>query len=169
MTLAFALCLALTVQAAAAEKITFKPVTAALLKMDNRQVKHWNVYAAHKKEHLVLVQLGERLLVLDTELREVVELPPHTLERRGKDLRWERQKKADAEARRAQRKDAEKRASPGPDNTGASDAIATEQVLASDEWSVRDAGRARIIRVRLKDEGRLLEVQLPLAPDQRFY
>jgi hypothetical protein len=139
--------------AVAAEKIIWKPVTLALLKVDGRQAKFWNVYVAHKKEHLVLVQLGRRNLVLDTELREVVEIPLAALERKGKDLQWERLEKTDAEGAEAQ--------SPQSKNE--------EKVLATADWWIRDAGRARIVRVRLSDEGRVLEVQLPLRPDLRIF
>jgi hypothetical protein len=41
--------------------------------------------------------------------------------------------------------------------------------VATADWWMRDAGRARIIRVRLKEEGRVLEVQLPLRPDLRIF
>lgn len=151
MTIALVVAGALPV-VATAEKIVWKPVALALLKVDGRQAKFWNVYVAHKKENLVLVQLGRRNLVLDTELREVVEIPPAVLERKGKDLEWERAEKPNTEnteTRSAQRKNEEK-------------------VLETADWWIRDAGRARIIRVRLSEEGRVLEVQLPLRPDQRI-
>lgn len=124
----------------------------ALLKVDGRQAKFWNVYVAHKKEHLVLVQLGRRNLVLDTELREVVEVPPAALERKGKDLHWEPAEKTNTEGAGAQRTQKK----------------SEETVLATADWWIRDAGRARIIRVRLSAEGRVLEVQLPLRPDLRI-
>ena len=44
------------------------------------------------------------------------------------------------------------------------------KLLASDEWTDKHAGRARIIRLRLSAEGRRLDVQLPATPDLRkFY
>lgn len=136
---------------AAAEKVVWKPVVLAVLKVDGRPAKIWSVYVAQKKEHLVLVQLGRRNLVLDTELREVIEIVPAAIQRKGKDLQWERAERAnteDTETQRTQR--------------------AEEEAVASADWWIRDAGRARIIRVRLKEEGRVLEVQLPLRPDQRI-
>ena len=39
--------------------------------------------------------------------------------------------------------------------------------LPTADWVVRDAGRARRIRVRLADEGRVLEVQVPITQDFR--
>ena len=133
---------------AAAEKIEWRPVPLAVLKMDGRPVKLWNVYVAHKKEHLVLVQLGQRFLMLDTDLREVVEIAPAALKRKGSTLEWEAKEDSNARAQRnAERK--------------------SEKVLLSEEWSIREAGPARIIRVRLAAEGRVLEVQLPIRPDLR--
>ena len=81
----------------AAEKIVWKPVVLSLLKVDGKPAKIWNVYVAQKKEHLVLVQLGRRNLVLDTELREVIEIAPAAIQRKGKDLQWERAETANTE------------------------------------------------------------------------
>jgi len=39
--------------------------------------------------------------------------------------------------------------------------------MATTEWLVRDAGRVRRIRAKLSDEGRVLEVQVPIQPDLR--
>ena len=135
----------------AAEKIVWKPVVLALLKVDGKPAKIWGVYVAQKKEHLVLVQLGRRNLVLDTELREVIEIAPTAIQRKGKDLQWERAETANTENTETQRTQRTE-----------------EKALATADWWIRDAGRARIIRVRLKEEGRVLEVQLPLRPDQRI-
>lgn len=134
----------------AAEKITWKPVALAVLKVDRQPAKIWNIYVAQKKEHMVLVQLGRRFLMLDMELREVVELDPAMLQRKGKDLQWER------EATEARGKGG--RAGKQPRG---------ETLLSSEDWNIRDAGPARIVRVRLVAEGRVLEVQLPLRPDLR--
>ncbi len=152
------------VTASAAEKIVWKPVVLALLKVDGRPAKIWSVYVAQKKEHMVLVQLGRRNLVLDTELREVIEVAPAALQRKGKDLQWERAERANTEnteAQRTRREDTEK-------NTGQEAGATEDKLVTSADWWIRDAGRARIIRVRLKEEGRVLEVQLPLRPDQRI-
>ena len=144
----------------AAEKIVWKPVALAVLKVDERPAKIWEVYVAQKREHLVLVQLGRRNLVLDTELREVVEIPPAALQRKGKDLLWERAEKHNTEGAEAPFDSAQ-----GRQRTQRKD---EERALATADWWIRDAGRARIIRVRLKEEGRVLEVQLPLRPDLRI-
>ena len=72
----------------AQEKIVWKPLERATLRIDDRPVKVWNVYGAEKKEHLILVQLGQRFLLLDTRARQIFELDPATLERKDKDLLW---------------------------------------------------------------------------------
>ncbi len=133
--LAFAL--ALTVGSApAGERIVWKPLENAVLKVDERPAKVWNVYRAEKKDHLLLVTLGRRFLMLDIKGREIYELDPTKFEQKNNELLWH---------------EADKPARP----------------LPTADWVVRDAGRARRIRVRLADEGRVLEVQVPITRDFR--
>jgi hypothetical protein len=133
--LAFAL--ALTVGSApAGERIVWKPLENAVLKVDERPAKVWNVYRAEKKDHLLLVTLGRRFLMLDIKGREIYELDPTKFEQKNNELLWH---------------EADKPARP----------------LPTADWVVRDAGRARRIRVRLADEGRVLEVQVPITQDFR--
>jgi hypothetical protein len=73
--------------AASQESIVWKPVREALLKIDQRPVKLWNVFRADKKTTIVLVQLGERHLVLDTEAKEIFEMNPVQFTRKGSELR----------------------------------------------------------------------------------
>jgi hypothetical protein len=133
--LAFAL--ALTVGSApAGERIVWKPLENAVLKVDERPAKVWNVYRAEKKDHLLLVTLGRRFLMLDIKGREIYELDPTKFEQKNNELLWH---------------EADKPARP----------------LPTADWVVRDAGRARRIRARLADEGRVLEVQVPITQDFR--
>lgn len=69
---------------AVAEKIVFKRLTTAILKMDGKQVKFWEVYQAEKRGHLVLVQLGRRYLLLDTKEKEILEIAPSAIEHKTK-------------------------------------------------------------------------------------
>lgn len=117
---------------AATEKIAFKRLPVAILKMDGKQVKLWEVYQAEKHGHLVLVQLGRRYLLLETKEKEVLEIDPGAIEQKpkGNDVVWVR----------------------SPE---------TETKVQSDEWSMRSVGPAIAIKVRLSAEGRLLELQLP--------
>jgi hypothetical protein len=129
--------LALTVGSApAGERIVWKPLENAVLKVDERPAKVWNVYRAEKKDHLLLVTLGRRFLMLDIKGREIYELDPTKFEQKNNELLWH---------------EADKPARP----------------LPTADWVVRDAGRARRIRVRLADEGRVLEVQVPITQDFR--
>lgn len=134
-TLPFALVLTVG-SAAAAERIVWKPLENAVLKVDERPAKVWNVYRAEKKDHLLLVTLGRRFLMLDIKGREIYELNPTKFEQKNNELLWH---------------EADKPARP----------------LPTADWVVRDAGRARRIRARLADEGRVLEVQVPITQDFR--
>jgi len=122
--------------AAAADSILWKPVEQAVLKMDDRPPRTWNVYRAEKRDHLLLVQLGRRFLMLDLREREIYELDAEKLAYKNKDLIW---------------REGDKPAQP----------------LPTADWVIRDAGRARRIRARLVEEGRVLEVQLPQPVDAR--
>jgi len=123
---------------AADDRILWKPVEDAILRIDDRPAKTWNVYRPDKKDksYLLLVELGRRFLLLDTREKEIFELVPEKIERKGKELLWREQ---------------DKPASP----------------LPSADWTIRDAGRTRRIRARLEREGRVLDVQLPQMPDLR--
>ena len=70
----------------AADRILWKPVERAVLKVDDRPARIWNVYRAEKKDHLVLVQLGRRYLMFDYRAHETYELDPAKLERKEKEL-----------------------------------------------------------------------------------
>jgi hypothetical protein len=73
-----------TVSASAGDKIVWKEVEAAQLKLDGRGVDKWKLYVGEKKKNLLVVQLGRRMLALDKKAREVYELPPNVLQARGK-------------------------------------------------------------------------------------
>ena len=134
-TFLFALVLSVG-SAPAAERIVWKPLENAVLKIDERPAKVWNVYRAEKRDHLLLVTLGRRFLMLDIKEREIYELDPAKFEQKNNELLWH---------------EADKPAKP----------------LPTADWVVRDAGRARRIRARLADEGRMLEVQVPITQDFR--
>lgn len=123
---------------AAGEKIAFKRLTAAILKMDGKQVKLWEIYQAEKRGEWLLVQLGRRYLLLDAKEREIWEISPSAIEHKAKG------------------NDAVLARSPE-----------SETRLESEAWSVRNVGPAVAIKVQLSAEGRLLEIQLPQRPDER--
>jgi hypothetical protein len=121
--------------AAGAERIAFKRQATAILKMDGKPVKFWEVYVAEKRGHLVLVQLGRRYLLLDTKEKEVLEIEPGAIQQKPKgDVAWTRSPQS-------------------------------EKNIESSEWSLRSVGPAVAIKVRLSAEGRVLEIQLPQRPN----
>ena len=128
---------AVSAQASRAEELVWKPVSNGVLKMDDRPVKRWEIYVTRKKEYLLLLAIGERFLLLDTQARAIYELAPATLKRRQNEVRWNA-------------------------------ATLPTQPLPSTDWTIRDVGPARRIRLRLTGEGRVLEVQVPIHPDLRW-
>jgi len=123
----------------AADHSTWKPIENALLKIDEKPVKLWTAYRLEKDKiaKRLLLQLGSRYLLIDTEGREVLEFRPESFEHHGKDLR-------------------------------AGHATPPGKALATSDWILREAGMVRIIHVRLADEGRVIEIQLPSLPDLRY-
>lgn len=143
-TVSVAIAIALfTGAVAGAEKIVWKGVPIAVLKVDERPAKIWDVFVSKEHKGLILVQLGSRFLMLDTEEKQVRELPADSLKRTGRDLHGE---------------------------LPAAEAESKAKLLATADWSEKSAGNLRIWKVRLTEEGRLLEVQLPQQGDLRkFY
>jgi len=130
------LLLAITLGAHAAEKITWKPITDAVLRIDDRAPKQWSLYHAGKKFDPLLLQLGARALVIYVRNRMVYEIPSAQIEHKGEDLLWRETDKP-------------------------------EKPLAASDWSTRDIGSAWRVRVKLTEEGRLVDIQIPQMPDLR--
>jgi hypothetical protein len=82
------LLLVLTPTAYCADKIVWKPIPDAILQIDTRPVKLWNLFQAGKKIDPLLLQLGARSLVIYVRNQEVYEIKPETLEHKGEDLLW---------------------------------------------------------------------------------
>ena len=83
-----ALCIGFAIRCYAAEKITWKPVMDAIMKIDGGAPKQWSLYSGDKKNDLLLLQLGARFLVIYVHDRTVYELSPRQLEHKGDDLLW---------------------------------------------------------------------------------
>lgn len=142
-----------TMAAAADESIEFKAVDFAILRIDQRPAKTWDVYLAEKHK-LMLVRLGSRHLLLDLAAREVFEIAPEAFEQRKQTLAlkksvWEGIQDDD-------------KAQPGVEQRAKQKPL--RQRLPSEEWNIRNAGPARIYRVKLSEEGRVIEVQLRIVP-----
>ncbi|MBZ5661247.1 MAG: hypothetical protein LAO08_12640 [Acidobacteriia bacterium] len=82
------LLLALSVPAFSADKIVWKPIPDAILQIDERPVKIWNLFQAGKKIDPLLLQLGARSLVIYVRNQQVYEIKPEQLEHKGEDLVW---------------------------------------------------------------------------------
>src|SRR5258705_13846843 len=130
------LLLAITIGARAADKITWKPITDAVLRIDDRAPKQWSLYHAGKKFDPLLLQLGTRVLVIYVRNRMLYEIRPAQITHKGDDLLWRETDKP-------------------------------EKPLATSDWSTRDIGSAWRVRVKLTEEGRLLDIQIPQMPDLR--
>ena len=130
------LLLAITLGAPAADKITWKPITDAVLRIDDRAPKQWSLYHAGKKFDPLLLQLGTRVLVIYVRNRMLYEIRPAQITHKGDDLLWRETDKP-------------------------------EKPLATSDWSTRDIGSAWRVRVKLTEEGRLLDIQIPQMPDLR--
>ena len=132
------MCLALmsVSRAADKEKIVWKPIPDAILQVDSRAPKLWNVFQPGKKFDPLLLQLGSRYLVIYVRNMQVYELKPEQLEHKGEDLLW---------------READKPAKP----------------MATSDWSTKDVGSASRILVKLTDEGRVINIQIPQIPDLR--
>jgi hypothetical protein len=123
-----------------AERMRWKPVTIAQVKLDDKTPLAFNVYQPEKKKdaHFVLVLLGRRYIELDVKAKLAYSVPLADLHKNGNDLESE------------------------------NFAIPT-RLLASADWSVRDVGPSEQIKLTLGDYGRLLQVDLPHPPDMRAF
>jgi hypothetical protein len=132
------LCLALVSvsRAAGKERIVWKPIPDAILQVDSRAPKVWNVFQAGKKFDPLLLQLGSRYLVIYVRNMQVYEIKPEQLEHKGEDLLW---------------READKPAKP----------------VGTSDWSTKDVGSATRILIKLADEGRIINIQIPQVPDLR--
>jgi hypothetical protein len=80
--------LAVSSRATEKDKIIWKVIPNAILQVDSRAPKEWNVFQAGKKTDPLLVQLGLRYLVIFVHNMEVYELKPEQLEHKGDELLW---------------------------------------------------------------------------------
>ena len=118
------------------EKIVWKSIPDAILQVDSRAPKIWNVFHAGKKFDPLLLQMGSRYLVIYVRNMEAYEIKPEQLGHRGEDLLW---------------RETDKPAKP----------------VTTSGWSTKDVGSAARILLRLTDEGRIIDIQIPQVPDLR--
>ena len=77
------------------DRIIWKSVPDAILQVDSRAPKIWNVFQAGKKTDPLLVEIGNRYLVVYVHRTEVYEIKPEQLEHKGDDLVWRETDKPD--------------------------------------------------------------------------
>jgi len=129
------------------QRVHWKAVNEAQVKLDDKTPLGWNVFQPDKKDKtsakknsdLILVLLGHRYLMIDVRSRLVYQVPLPSLQARGADFE-------------------------------SGDLAQQNQLVPSSDWTERDVGPAELIRFTLGDYGRVLEVSLPHPPDLRpFY
>lgn len=70
------------------ETIVWKPIEDAILQIDARAPKEWNVYQPGKKFDPLLLQIGSRYLVIYVKGEAIYEIKPEQLQHKGNDLVW---------------------------------------------------------------------------------
>ncbi|MGH9711226.1 MAG: hypothetical protein ACRD37_11845 [Candidatus Acidiferrales bacterium] len=123
--------------ARAADKINWKPVGDAILRITGRKPpKTWNVYQDEKKKQRVLVEMDNRYLILDAKTKQVYEITSAEFQLHGKNYQ-----------------------TANPSSNG--------HALPSTDWDIRDIGPAERIQVQLTNEKISLDVELPHPLDLR--
>jgi hypothetical protein len=69
--------------------VTWKPITQALLRVNDQPVKNWNVYEQNKKGDPLLLAMGDRYLLIQVHERKIFELPSARIEHKGAELLWD--------------------------------------------------------------------------------
>jgi hypothetical protein len=69
--------------------VTWKPITQALLRVNDQPVKNWNVYEENKKGDPLLLAMGDRYLLIQVHERKIFELPSAKIEHKGAELLWD--------------------------------------------------------------------------------
>jgi hypothetical protein len=135
LTLAALLALTAAVSVAS-DKVVWKPIPDAILQIDARAPKLWNLFQAGKKFDPLMLQLGARYLVIYVRNKEVYEIKPEQLEHKGENLLWRESDKP-------------------------------QKPIPTSDWSTKDIGSAWRVMVKLADEGRVVDIQIPQVPDLR--
>jgi hypothetical protein len=137
IALAFLALVSIPLVASAADSITWKPVTDAILRVTGQKpAKLWSVYQDQKDKARVLIRIDSRCLIIDAKAKEVFEIAAATIQEHGKKFQ-----------------------SPVP--------AANQHALPSTDWDRRDIGPAERIQVRLTNENIFIDVELPHPLDLR--
>jgi hypothetical protein len=146
-------------QSPRAEKLTFRQEAWAIFNIDQRPAREWRVLRHPRRDHLLLVEIGWRYLLVDAQEREVFELDPQNFVKREREMDWEDADGLVAEPPRWA--ELERRRAAGEHTAR------WPERLRTDEWTVRDIGNAWMVRFRLAAEGRTFELLLRHGRQQR--
>ena len=69
--------------------VAWKPIQQALLRVNDQPVKNWNVYQGNKKGDPLLLEMGNRFLLIEVHERKIFELPAGKIEHKGNELLWD--------------------------------------------------------------------------------
>ena len=68
--------------------LSWKPIENALLRVNDAPPKEWGVYRTGKKNEPLLLQIGNRFLLIETHDRHVFELDPAKIKRKTGEILW---------------------------------------------------------------------------------
>ena len=75
--------------ASQASPLLWKPVTNSFLRVNDSPVKEWNVFQVDKNDPRYLIQLDNRFLLVDSERKEVFEVPSAGIELSDSGVLWD--------------------------------------------------------------------------------
>ncbi|MCL6481237.1 MAG: hypothetical protein K6U02_05880 [Firmicutes bacterium] len=161
-----------TLPAADSERVQWKPVGLAALVLGGRTVEDWQIYQAEERNQF-LVRIGRRYLLLDTATRQLWELGPEQFRQEGEALVSPTVERLTTESQPENEESPDPMATTAPPTREARQGTTRRDSpvvrhrwprrVPTEQWVDRHAGRARLIQVRLTEEGRLLELQIPLS------
>lgn len=83
------LALGLTAGGLAKDKpLSWKPIDDALLRVNDAPPKEWGVYRAGKKNEPLVLQIGNRFLLIQSHDHQVFELDPAKIDRKTGEILW---------------------------------------------------------------------------------
>jgi hypothetical protein len=110
---------------------SWKAIGEALLRVNDMPVKDWNVYQTGRKADPLVLQMGNRFLLIEVHDRQLFEIDPSKIARKSDDdILWDPSDRA---------------ANP----------------LATSAWVEDDVGEAFRIGAKIDSEERVLDLQLP--------
>lgn len=138
------LTVALPARADGLDRIHWKQVPEAQVKLDDKTPLAWSVYQPTKDKKdkkasstLVLILLGHRYLMLNLKDKTVYEVEPPQLQAQGSDFE-------------------------------SGDLTDSTHLIRTSDWDSRDVGPEQLYKLTLGDYGRVLQVTLPHPLDLRL-